>query len=351
MLDSMRIVANLIVATFIVAGFSLSAAEYPAPVQNDWTARDFHFHDGDVLPELKLHYATVGAATGEPVLILHGSNGSSSGFFNQEFAGELFGPGQPLDARKYFVILPDSLGAGKSAKPSDGMRAKFPRYNYDDIVNAQYRLVSEHLGIKHLRLIVGVSGGGMQTWQWSVMYPDFMDTLVPMAAQPTAMAGRNWMMRRMIIDAVRNDPEWHGGNYEKQPPMFKTAQVFFGIATAGGAHQLHKLAPTREKADAELDRRLAQGTAGDANDALYQWDASRDYDPAPQLEKIQAKVLAINSADDERNPPELGTLDREIKRVKNGRYILIPLGPETRGHGTVGNAKFWKQYLAELLGL
>ena len=328
---------------------SVQAADYPAPVEGDWTVRDFRFHTGEVLPELRLHYTTVGARTGEPVLILHGTGGSGAGMLSADFAGQLFGPGQPLDANRYFIILPDAIGTGKSTKPSDGLRARFPQYNYDDMVQAHYRLVTEHLGIRHLRLVLGNSMGGMQTWIWGERYPDFMDALVPMASLPTAMSGRNWMLRRMIIDAVLNDPDWNNGNYTRQPRNLQSTLVYFGIATSGGSQALFAAAPTREKADALLDQRLKQPLAGDANDILYQWDSSKDYDPAPGLERIQAALLAINSADDERNPPELGVLDREIKRVRNGRVVLIPASDQTRGHGTTGMAKFWKQDLAAFL--
>jgi homoserine O-acetyltransferase len=325
------------------------AADYPAPVENDWVARDFRFHTGETLPELRLHYITVGARSGEPVLILHGTNGTGRAFLRPDFAGELFGPGQPLDAATHFIILPDAVGAGKSSKPSDGLRTRFPQYNYDDMVQAQYRLLREGLGIGHLGLVLGTSMGGMEVWVWGEKYPDFMDALVPTAAQPTAVAGRNWMMRRMVVDFIRNDPQWNGGNYTQQPPNLKLAQVYFGVATSGGTQAIHRAAPTREKADQILDQRLAQPSNADANDVIYQMEASRDYDPAPLLESIQARVLAMNSADDERNPAELGIMEREIKRVKQGRYVLIPTGPETRGHGTMGLAKLWKQQLAEFL--
>jgi homoserine O-acetyltransferase/O-succinyltransferase len=329
--------------------WAASAADYPAPKEGDWVARNFRFHTGEVLPELNLHYTTVGAPTGEPVLILHGTAGSGSGMLNAAFAGELFGPGQPLDASKYFIILPDAIGAGKSSRPSNGLRAKFPRYNYDDTVAAHYRLVTEGLGLRHLRLVLGNSMGGMHTWIWGVKYPDFMDALVPMASQPTEMSSRNWMMRRLIIDTIRNDPEWAGGNYTTQPRSLRVANVFYGVATNGGDQAYHKAAPTRDKADALLDARLAAPFTADANDFLYQWDASRDYNPAPGLERIQAALLAINSADDERNPPSLGVMERELKRVKNGRLFLIPASEDTRGHGTTGLAKFWKQALEEFL--
>jgi homoserine O-acetyltransferase len=324
-------------------------AEYPAPQEGSWVVRDFRFHTGEVLPELRLHYTTVGAPTGEPVLILHGTTGSGTGMLSPAFGGELFGPGQPLDANRYYIILPDAIGTGKSSKPSDGLRTKFPRYDYDDMVDAQYRLGREHLGVRHLRLVLGNSMGGMQTWIWAQKYPDFMDIAVPMASLPTEMSGRNWMMRRLIIDSIRNDPEWMNGNYTKQPRSLQFATVFFQIGTNGGNQGLYKLVPTREKADALLNQRLSASFRGDANDHLYQWESSRDYNPSPGLERIQATLLAINAADDERNPPKLGVLDREIKRVKNGRVLLIPNSEETFGHGTPGRAKFWKKELAELL--
>lgn len=326
-----------------------AAADQPAPKEGTWSVRDFRFHTGEVLPELRLHYVTLGAPTGEPVLILHGTTGSSASMLTPAFAGELYGPGQPLDATRYYVIIPDAIGTGKSSKPSDGLRARFPRYNYDDMVHAQYRLVTEHLGVRRLRLVLGHSMGGMQTWLWAQKYPDVMDVAVPMASLPTEMSGRNWIMRRMIIDAIRNDPEWKGGEYTTQPRGFQIASVFYGLGTSGGNQALQVAAPTREKADALLNARLSAPFRGDANDHLYQWDSSRDYNASPGLERIQATLLAINSADDERNPPELGFLDRDIKRVKHGRVLLIPASAQTPGHGTTAQAKFWKQALAELL--
>jgi homoserine O-acetyltransferase len=326
-----------------------SAADYPEPKEGSFVARDFRFHTGEAMPEIRLHYRTVGEPTGQPVLILHGTAGSGANMLNQAFAGELFGAGQPLDATKHFIILPDALGTGKSSKPSDGLRTKFPKYNYDDMVLAQYRLVTEGLGVRHLRLVMGNSMGGMQTWMWGTTYPTFMDALVPMASQPTEMSSRNWMMRRMIIDAIKNDPDWNNGNYTTQPRAVKAATVFFAIATSGGTLAYQKLAPTRERADKFLDERLAARDAADANDLLYQWESSRDYNPAPQLDRVVAPLLAINSADDERNPPETGLLEREIKRVKNGRIYLIPASEDTRGHGTTGQAKFWKATLQEFL--
>jgi homoserine O-acetyltransferase len=317
-------------------------------VEGDWTARDFHFHTGEVMPALRLHYRTIGALSGEPVLILHGTAGEGSNFLNAAFAGELFGPGQPLDARKYFIILPDALGTGKSSKPSDGLRMKFPDYDYADMNNAEYRLLSEGLGVKHLRVLIGQSMGGMKAWIWAEQYPDYMDAVLPMASLPVEMSGRNWMMRRMLIDAIRRDPDWNNGNYTAQPRGLKLATVWFGIATSGGTLGDYKLAPTREQADKIVESRLASPASGDANDILYQWSASSDYNPAPGLEKIHAALLAINSADDERNPAELGLMEPAIKRI-NARYYLIPASSETRGHGTVGMAKLWKQQLEDFL--
>ncbi len=343
-----RLVVSAFVGVLLLAG-AAAAQNYPAPKEAQWIARDFKFHTGEVMAELRVNYWTVGDPAGEPVLVLHGTAGSGAAMLSAGFAGELFGPGQALDATRYFIILPDSIGAGRSSKPSDGMRAKFPRYNYDDMVLAQYRLVTEGLGIRRLRLVLGNSMGGMHAWIWGVSYPDAMDALVPMASQPTEMSSRNWMMRRMLIDAIRNDPDWKNGDYTVQPKAIQVANVFFGIATNGGTLAYQKMAPTREAADKLLDARLKAPFTADANDFLYQWDASRDYNPAPGLEKIKAHVLVINSADDERNPPETGLLERALKRVKNARLLLIPASEETRGHGTTGLAKFWSAQLGEFL--
>src|SRR5262247_3820037 len=277
---------------FALTSAVASAADYPAAKEGDWLARDFRFHTGEVMPELRLHYRTVGNPSGEPALILHGTGGSGANFLTPAFAGELFGSGQPLDASKYFIILPDAIGTGKSAKPSDGLRTTFPKYNYDDMVEAQYRLVTEGLGIRRLRLVLGNSMGGMQTWLWGERYPDVMDALVPMASQPTPMASRNWMLRRMMIETIRSDPDWNNGNYTSQPRSLRLASVFYAMATSGGTLAYQKLAPTREKADKLVDERLAAPAPADANDFLYQWDSSADYDPSPGLERIAAALLA-----------------------------------------------------------
>ena len=341
-----RIALGLALALTTLPGL---AADYPAPKEGDWTVRDFKFHTGEILPELRLHYATVGMPTGEPVLILHGTTQSGASMLSPVFGGELFGPGQPFDASRYYVILPDAIGHGKSSKPSDGLRTGFPKYNYEDIVDAQYRLVTEHLGLRRLRLVLGFSMGGMETWIFAQKYPGLMDIAVPMASLPTEMSGRNWMLRRLITDSIRNDPEWKNGNYSRPLRSAQFASVFYGLATNGGNQALHKAAPTRGKADELVDQRLNASFNADANDVLYQWDSSRDYNPSPGLERIQAVLLAINSADDERNPPELGVLDREIKRVKNGRVLLIPASDQTAGHATVFYARFWKKEVGDLL--
>ncbi len=345
---SRRIAACTLLAA--LAATHVNAAEYPAPRKGTWVARDFRFHTGEVMPELRLDYTTVGEPSGEPVIVLHGTTGSAASMLTPAFAGELFGAGQPLDATKYFIVLPDAIGHGGSAKPSDGLRAAFPRYNYEDMVLAQYRLVTEHLGLKRARLVIGNSMGGMHTWLWGVNYPEFADALAPMASQPTEMASRNWMMRRLIVDSIRNDPAWNNGNYTAQPKSAQFASVFYGIATNGGTLALQKAAPTRAAADKLVDDRLGARFAGDANDTLYQWDSSRDFNAAPKLDRLSAALLVINAADDERNPPETGLMERELKRVKGpARYLLIPASEETAGHGTTARAKFYAQALRELL--
>ena len=340
--------AAMALASFSFAG-AANAADYPAPKQGDFIAKNFKFHTGETMPELKLHYATVGDPSGQPVLVLHGSGGSTRTMLTPTFAGELFGPGQPLDATKYFIIIPDGIGHGKSSKPSDGMKTAFPKYDYDDMVQAQYQLVTEGLGVKHLRLIIGNSMGGMQTWLWGEKYPTFADALVPMASQPTEMAARNWLLRRAMLETIRNDPGYMNGNYTTQPPMIKYAVAAFGLASAGGTLGYQTLAPTGEKADKMYDARINGPFHADANDFVYQWDASHDFNPSAELDKIVAPVLLINSADDERNPPETGVTEAAMKRVKNGKIYLIPASTETRGHSTTANAKFYSQQLADFI--
>lgn len=339
----------------VALGFTFStkparSADYPAPKQGEWIAKEFKFHTGEVMKDVKLHYTTVGDPKGEPVLVLHGTGGSAQSMLGAGFAGALFGPGQPLDASKYYIIIPDALGAGQSAKPSDGLRTKFPKYNYEDMVTAQYLLLKEGLGINHLRLVIGNSMGGMQTWIWAAKYPDYMDAAAPMASQPTPMASRNWMMRRMLLETIKADPAYKNGDYTEQPPFLKIANVFFGIGTNGGSLRYQATAPTNVAADEFVTKALAAPMKADANDFLYQWASSQDYDASKDLEKISAQLLVINSADDERNPPETGILDQAMKRVKNGKVFLIPASAQTAGHGTTGSmAKLYVEPLAELL--
>jgi homoserine O-acetyltransferase len=333
-----------------------AARSYPAPAEGDFVIRDFRFRSGEVLPELRLHYTTVGTPQKDSagvvrngVLIMHGTGGTGRAFLREQFAGVLFGPGQLLDATKYFIILPDAVGHGGSSKPSDGLHARFPHYGYRDMVEAQYRLLTEGLGVKHLRLVMGTSMGGMQTWLWGETYPDFMDALMPLASLPAEIAGRNRMMRRMVTDSIRGDPEWLGGEYKRQPRGL-TSAIYTLIFMVSSPLQWQKQAPTREAADKLFDQLVASYQKQfDANDMLYQFDASRDYDPAPELEKIRAPLVAVNSADDQVNPPELGIMEREIGRVRRGRYVLIPTSGETRGHGTHSLPAVWKQHLAALL--
>jgi homoserine O-acetyltransferase/O-succinyltransferase len=309
------------------------------PKEADFTVKDYRFSDGRTLPEVKLHYRTLGTLRGNnAVLILHGTGGTGKQFVSEQFA-TVFGAGELLDASKYFIILPDGVGHGGSTKPSDGLKLDFPHYGYGDMVALQYRLVTEGLGVRHLRLVMGTSMGGMQTWMWGERYPDFMDALMPLASEPVQISGRNRYFRRMMIDPLRENPE----------RGLRTA-LYVLMIMGSSPLQLQKEAPTREQADKLFDEALAKRVAA-ANgvDLLYQVEASNDYDPAPQLEKIRAPLLAVNSADDEVNPPELGIMEREIKRVPRGRYVLIPIGDQTRGHGTHSLPKVWGRYLAESL--
>lgn len=319
------------------------------PQGQNWQVRDFEFECGQTMPELRLHYATLGNPDGEPVLLLHGTLQSGAAFFGPQFGGELFGPGQPLDTSRYFLIAPDAIGTGRSCKPSDGLRTRFPRYTYGDMVRAQHRLVTEHLGICHLRLVLGNSMGGMHTWMWAQQHPGMLDIAVPMASLPTPMSGRNWMLRRMLCESIRQDPAWKGGDYTEQPPSLRLASTFFALATNGGDLALHYQAPTRAQADAIVYARLNTPLPADANDTLYQWEASADYDASRQLESIRAKLLTINADDDERYPPALGLLQQAITRVPQGRMLRIPASADTAGHGTTGQARFWKHELARLL--
>jgi homoserine O-acetyltransferase len=346
----------LLVPLVLLALGGVCAAQYPAPTEGDFIIRNFRFTSGEMLPELRVHYRTIGKPTRDAqgvvrnaVLIMHGTGGNGANLLNPMFAGQLFGPGALLDAERYFIILPDGIGHGKSSKPSDGLRGRFPHYGYLDMIEAQYRLLTEGLSVNHARLVMGTSMGGMHTWLWGERHPDFMDALMPLASLPTQISGRNRVWRRIVIDAIRNDPEWRGGNYSTQPPGLRVAQqmlFFMGSNPTLRQQQMPTLAAT----DAALDAAIANSLkTADANDVLYQVEASRDYDPGPDLETIRARLLAVNSADDLINPPELGILEREIKRVPNGRAVVLPLSPETRGHGSHTVAALWKQHLGELL--
>jgi homoserine O-acetyltransferase len=344
----MKTLAALLLATTL-ATTSAKAADYPKPVETDIVLHDFRFHDGDTFPDVKLHVTTIGAPTGQPVLVLHGTGGTGTGLLTPDFAGALFGPGQALDASRYYIILPDVIGTGKSTKPSDGLRARFPHYDYADMIQAQYRMLTEGLHVKHLRLVIGNSMGGMESWVWGELYPGFMDALAPTASQPTAMAARNWMMRRMLIESIKQDPAYQGGNYTTQPPSLRLANVLFGIGTNGGTLAWQAKAPTTEAANAIVEKMLAAKPPADANDFIYQWDASYDYNPEPDLGKIAAHVLVINSADDERNPPITGVTAKALTKVRHATLFLIPGSADTAGHGTTGHAHFWAARLASFL--
>jgi homoserine O-acetyltransferase len=344
------------VAFALLLIFPLRAAAYPDPQSGDFTIRNFHFENGESLPELRIHYRTLGTlhrnAAGHAdnaILVLHGTSGSGASFLSYTFAGHLFDEGQLLDAARYFIVLPDNIGHGDSSKPSDGLHAKFPRYCYHDMIAAQYQLLTEKLGVDHLRLVMGTSMGGMHSWLWGELHPEFMDALFPLASAPVAIAGRNRMIRRMMIDSIRGDPDWQDGEYTSQPRGLDGAiyALFFMVSSP---LELQREAPTRDEADHYFDDWVAERRRRtDANDFLYQFESSRDYNPAPELEKIRAPLFAVNSADDEVNPPELAFLDREIKRVAHGRYILLPVSEKTRGHGTHSMPEVWSGYLRELL--
>ena len=343
----------LLATAFATIASAQAPANYPAPVEADYIAKNFVFTTGDTIPELRLHYTTIGTPSPDgrnAVLIMHGTGGSGRGFLSQTFGGQLFGPGQLLDATRYFIILPDGIGHGKSSKPSDGQRMRFPKYTYDDMVKAQYLLVTEGLHLPHLRLVMGTSMGAMHTWVWGYTYPDFMDALMPLASNPVEIAGRNRIMRQMIIDDIENDPDWKNGDYTTQPVRGLTSAQHILMLMTSVPLQWQKDAPTRAQAEAMLKQRVTRALAtADANDMIYAYEASREYDPAPHLEQIQAPLFAINSADDQVNPPELGILEREITRVQKGRYILIPISDQTRGHGTHSLPAIWGKYLGELL--
>ncbi|MEO6918176.1 MAG: alpha/beta fold hydrolase [Collimonas sp.] len=344
----------ILCAAFCFSGAAL--ADAPQAAEHDAVFKDFHFASGETLPELRIHYRTFGTpqrdANGKvnnAVLILHGTGGSGAQFIRPEFSGELFGAGQLLDASHYFLILPDGIGHGNSSKPSDGLRTKFPHYGYRDMVEAQYKLLTETLGVNHLRLVMGTSMGGMQTWMWGEQHPEFMDALMPLASVPTQISGRNRVWRRIMIDAIRNDPQWQGGNYTVQPPSLRTAEQMLFFMSSNALLRQQQM-PDLAQADAALDAAVAISMkTADANDTLYFMDASRDYDPGPLLDKIRAPLIAVNSADDLINPPEIGILERDVKRVPGARMVMVKQSEATRGHGTHTVAAVWKPWLRQLL--
>jgi len=349
------------VLALILAGGIASPARaqssLPAASEHDFVMHDFRFASGETLPELKLHYRTVGTPRRDSagvvrnaVMILHGTGGSGAGFLSRTFGGELFGAGQLLDATQYFIILPDGIGHGRSSKPSDGLHARFPKYTYDDMVRAQHAMLVDGLKVNHLRLVMGTSMGAMHCWVWGEMYPDFADGLVPLASAPTQIAGRNRVMRTMIMDSITHDPAWKNGEYTTQPHAGLVGAINLLMMMTSSPLQWHKTAPTRDAADKWYQEQIASRVAAtDANDMLYQYNASRDYDPSPSLETITAPLLAINSADDVVNPPELGIMERLMPRVKRGKYVLVPTSDQTRGHGTHSLPAVWGKYLADFL--
>ncbi|HKM89445.1 MAG TPA: alpha/beta fold hydrolase [Candidatus Acidoferrales bacterium] len=348
-------------ATLLLLFVANASAQQPAPAlapqEGDYIARDFHFKSGETLAELRLHYMTLGTPATDSsgrvtnaVLILHGTGGSGRTFLQPQFAGVLFGPGQLLDTNRYFIILPDNIGHGKSSKPSDGMHAHFPSYEYDDMVAAQHELLEKGLGVNHLRLILGTSMGCMHSWVWGETYPDFMDALMPLACLPVQIAGRNRMWRKMVMEGIRQDPEWKNGDYTAEPRAAIQVIVDFLLIAGSAPLLMQANYPTRDAADKYVDEYTARVSPRlDANDFLYAVNSSRNYDPSAQLEKIKAPVMFVNSADDFINPPELGIAEREIKKVKNVRFVLIPVSSQTHGHGTHTWAAVWQQYLKELL--
>ena len=348
---------SLYAGAIFLALTSLSwAADYPQPTEADFVIKDFHFHSGQTLPELRIHYRTLGQPQRDKngkvcnaVLILHGTTGNGKQFLVDEFAGELFSKGALLDAEKFYIILPDDIGHGGSSKPSDGLHAKFPNYDYLDMVRGEHQLVTDGLKVNHLRLVLGTSMGGMHTWLWGEQYPDFMDALMPLASLPAEISGRNRMWRKMVSEAIRGDPDWKQGEYAEQPPSLRWVSELMFLMSSNPLARYQE-APTAQQADKLMDDYAANFLkTHDANDVLYAFESSSDYDPGPSLEKIQAPLIAINSADDLINPPDVGILEREIKRVPHGKAIVIPESSETRGHGTHTRAVVWKQYLEELL--
>ena len=337
--------AFTITAAFTLAATTAQAADFPEPKRATYVIENFKFQSGETLEKMNVSYLTIGDPSNPAVLVTHGTTGQAKGMLGEKFAGNLYGPGQPLDASKYYLILVDAIGAGMSSKPSDGMRAEFPEQTLLDMVNAQKMLLEDGMDIDKLHVKIGFSMGGMLTWTWLTEYPEFMDGGVPIASMPGPMAGRNWMMRRMVIDAVRDDPAWNNGNYEEQPPMLRYMSAWFGMATAGGNLRLQELGATNEMASAYVDKRKAEQKVGDANDTMYMWNASRDFDPTPKLGDIKAKVLVVLSQDDERNPVELPMLKENMAKIPDAELVIVPESAETNGHGTTYNSAYYADQL------
>jgi homoserine O-acetyltransferase len=330
-------------------------ARWPNYHEGAFVIKNYAFRGGEILPELVLHYRTLGTAKRDAtggivngVLLLQGNTGTGANWLRPTLSDELFASGQPLDAANHFIVMPDAIGRGGSSKPSDGLKGKFPHYRYSDMVESAYRLITEGLGVSHLRLVIGSSMGGMHAWMWAEMYPDLMDGVVPISCQPVEISGRNWIMRRAAAEAIRHDPDWNNGDYVTNPRHYIYTAAANSLRTES-ASRIQEIAPTLAAADALYEQRLAQAAKGDANDALWAIEAIRDYNPEPDLHKIKAKVLLINAAEDEANPPELGTVERAMQRVRDGRYVLIPAGPKTHGHFTHFYAEVWKSYLIDFM--
>lgn len=349
--------------TFLSALTLMSAIGSPvyanthASVEADVVLRNFTFATGETLPEITLHYTTLGKPVRDKdghvtnaVMILHGTGGTGQQFFQPQFADELFGAGQVLDTNKYFIILPDNIGHGKSSKPSDGLKMRFPRYDYADMISAQHRLVTEKLGVRKLKLILGTSMGCMHAFMWGTQYPDAVEKLAPFACLPVEIAGQNRMWRKLSIDAIKNDPTWNKGEYAQPPLSGLRAAASLSMIAGANPLALQAQYPTREAAEAFTDQAFARtASRNDANDIIYQLDSSRTYNPWPTLEQIKTPILWINSADDFINPANYGITEKAVKRMPNAKFILIPATPETKGHGTHTWAKFWKEDLAELM--
>jgi len=347
----------LVSISVILFSFNMLGQDYPTPVEGDYVIDEFKFESGEKLENLNLHYTTLGNPTkGEDgkvnnaILIKHGTTGTGHQFLSSKYAGNLFGPGQTLDANKYYIILTDDIGHGKSSKPSDGLRMDFPKYTYDDMVLANYKLLTENLNVDHLRLVTGTSMGGMQSWVWGYTYPDFMDAIMPLASLPVEIAGRNRMQRAMIVKLIEMDPKWENGNYKEQPKLGLAGAIGQLMFMVSSPLQWQKRAPTREEAEKMLDDMVERYLSiMDANDMIYAFESSRNYNPAPHLSKIKAPLIAVNSADDQVNPPELGIMEQEIKKIENAKFVLLPITDKTSGHGTHSDPTIWGKYLEELM--